>query len=135
MVVILIMTKLQSPKPFCWFWRNFAQCHTLALQFLNSCSKYKFKNQRWWLAAILKTVKCNNSATFWPILMKFGTVMCIGLPNMTTKNFKFWKSNTKVEWASSCTLQNCNISTMRRVFHLNLVINRFRCYSACVLWL
>jgi len=30
----------------------------------NSCSKYKFKNQRWWLAAILKTVKCNNSATF-----------------------------------------------------------------------
>jgi len=30
-----------------------------------------FKNPRWWTAAILKIVKCDISATVWPILTIF----------------------------------------------------------------
>jgi len=39
---------------------------------LTGCSKNQmFKNPRWWTAAILKIVKCNISATVWPILTIF----------------------------------------------------------------
>jgi len=41
------------------------------------------------MAAILKIIKCDISATVWPVLVKFGTAMHIGLPIWrSTKNFK-----------------------------------------------
>ena len=57
----------------------------------SSTAILKKKNPRWQTAAILKTVK-RDTATVWPILMKFGT-MRIGLPSeMATNKLKFWKS-------------------------------------------
>ena len=35
------------------------------------------------MAAILKNVKCDISATVWPILVKFGTLMHVRRPNLT----------------------------------------------------
>jgi len=40
-------------------------------------------NPRWRAAAILKTVNCYISAIVRPILLKFGTMMHTGFPNMT----------------------------------------------------
>jgi len=42
----------------------------------------KFQYQRWQMAAILKIKNRDISETIWPILMKFGTAMHIGPPNL-----------------------------------------------------
>jgi len=78
---------------------------------ITSCWKSQsFKNIRWRMAAILKIVKCDILATVWPILVKFGTAMHAGPPNLMVtpkfQNFKIQDGGRRPSWKS----KNCDIS-------------------------
>ena len=75
---------------------------------LTSWSKYQtFKNPLWRTAAILKIVKCDISASVWPILVKFGMAMQIRPFNLMVDQ-KF--HNPRWWTAPSWTSKNCDIS-------------------------
>jgi len=83
--ILLILTK------FC------RMAHINPLEVISWSKNQTFKNPRWWTAAILKIVKCDISATVWPISVKFGTPMYIRPPNMT-KNFKIQDGGRRPSW-------------------------------------
>jgi len=84
-----------SPKAYDWFSWNLAWWHILVLQSLPAVQKLKFKKSKMRTATILKIVKCDISATVWPILIKFGTTMHISHPNYLTCNQMF--ENLKIQ--------------------------------------
>ena len=68
------------------------------------------KNLKWRTSAILKIVKCDISATVWPVLVKFGMAMHIRPPNLTVdQKFKL-TSKSKMADGTGGHLQNRKIA-------------------------